>query len=569
MYVNYGRTARSVAVRLIIATAATATVCTHCAGLQPPPRMAAAIVDTASIVASPSTIGIADSDLYGMSQADIDKTLDTLQSIGVQDIRIFVPWAFVEPSQGVYDWTYLDDVVNAASARNMGILAEVSATPVWDAPSGTLPGAGTPNPTDYASFLTQVATRYGTNISSYEIWNEPNYLASYDPIDPATYTALLKAAYPAIKAVDPSATVIAGALGSVVSFGSLTLDPVTFVSDMLADGAAGFFDALSFHPYQESLQFSQGASVPNSPLNQLNAIEQLLIASGLGSDKVWLSEYGLPTSDVSQQTQATYIQDLLDAWQNISYAGPVFIYTAQDGTTTDPSGTYGIYNADWTPKLAVAVIQQEIAKFAVAVVTNPVISAAQQLATAFAQAVQTLITQITQAAQAFAQAVQTLVQQIAKAFSLPTATTAATPAAQATAAKTAVTMTIKAAAKPEVTTKVTAAAETPAKTTAVMPSAEAQASPATTSDSTLQPSSSPRSQVSATATPTTATVQKPDVVPGTASPSKATSRPSTVDDSSTSSKPAPSGTTFDGQNAHKELPAWTSSSDRKPSPAAH
>lgn len=555
MYVNYGRTARSLGIRAIIATAATATICTHCAGLQPPPRMTASIVDTASIASSPSTIGIADSDLYGMSQADIDKTLDTLQSIGVQDVRIFVPWAFVEPSQGVYNWSYLDDVVNAASARNMGILAEVSATPVWDTPSGTIPGAGTPNPTDYASFLTQVATRYGTNISSYEIWNEPNYLASYDPIDPATYTALLKAAYPAIKAVDPSATVIAGALGSVVSVGSLTLDPVTFVSDMLADGAAGFFDALSFHPYQESLEFSQGASVPNSPLNQLNAIEQLLVASGLGADKVWLSEYGLPTSDVSQQTQATYIQDLLDAWQNISYAGPVFIYTAQDGTSTDPSGTYGIYNSDWTPKLAVAVIQQEIAKLAVVVVTNPVISAAQQLATAFAQAVQTIITQITQAAKAVAQAVQTLVQQIAKAFALPTATAAATPAVQATEAKTAV----------------TAAAQTPAKTAAVTPSAEAQAAPAITSDSTPQPTSPPRSQVSGTATPATATapVQKTDAATGTASPSKATSRRSAVDDSSTGSKPAPRGIPSDGRRTHKGLSASTSSSDRKPSPAAH
>jgi hypothetical protein len=434
------------ATRLVIAGAATAVVCTYCSGLAAPPvRTTAAVVDTASIVQSPSTIGIADSDLYGMSEADIDTTLDTLQSIGVQDIRIFVPWAFVEPVQGVYNWSYLDEVVDAATARNMGVLAEVSATPAWDTPSGTIPGAGTPNPTDYASFLTQVATRYGTDISSYEIWNEPNYVASYDPIDPATYTALLKAAYPAIKAVDPSATVVAGALGSVVSFGNLTLDPVTFVQDMLADGAAGFFDALSFHPYQESLEFSQGATVPNSPLNQLNAIEQLLVANGLSSDKVWLTEYGLSTADVSQQTQANYIQDLLDAWQSISYAGPVFIYTAQDGTSTDPTGTYGIYESDWTPKLAVAVIQQEIAKLATAVATNPIVTLGQQLANAFAQAMQAVQAFVQQIANALAQA---FANAIASLGTTAAATTAAAAAPVVKAATLAVTTTDVAANTP-------------------------------------------------------------------------------------------------------------------------
>lgn len=486
MYVVNGRTVRIAATRLVVAGAATATVCAYCAGFGGPPvRSTAAIVNTATIVSSPTTIGIADSDLYGMSEADIDQTLDTLQSIGVQDVRIFVPWAFVEPTQGTYDWSYLDDVVDAAAARNMGVLAEVSATPAWDAPSGTLAGAGTPNPTDYANFLTQVATRYGNDISSYEIWNEPNYVASYDPIDPATYTALLKAAYPALKAVDPNATVIAGALGSGVSFGNLTLNPVTFVQDMLADGAAGYFDALSFHPYQETLEFSQGTTVPNSPLNQLNAIEQLLAANGLSNDKVWITEYGLPTSDVSQQTQATYIQDLIDTWQTLSYAGPIFIYTAQDGTSTDPTGTYGIYQADWTPKLAVAVIQQEIAKFATAVVTNPITTIAQQVANAVAQALQAVAQQI---ANAFAQAIANALAQATANAAGTTATAAATPAVKTLTVKTLTattpTATTPTAATPTAATPTAKSLTATAKATAI-PAAPSAADPAADTTATM------------------------------------------------------------------------------------
>jgi hypothetical protein len=430
MYVISPRTARSAVTQLLVATAATATVCTYCAGIGGPPvRSTSAVVNTASIDDSPSSIGIADSDLYGMSEADIDTTLDTLQSIGVQNIRVLVPWALVEPADGTYNWSLMDEVVDAAAARNMGVLADVTSTPTWDAPAGTILGAGTPNPTDYASFLTQVATRYGTNISSYEIWNEPNYALSYDPIDPATYTALLKAGYTAVKAVDPQATVIAAGLGAGYSFGNLTLNPVTFVQDMLADGAAGYFDALAFHPYEESLEFSQGAGVPGSPLDQLNSIEQLLAANGDAAAKIWITEYGLPTSDVSQQTQATDIQDLIDTWETLSYAGPVFVYTAQDGTTTDPTGTYGIYNADWTPKLAVAVLQAEIAKYAKAV-TAPVTAIGQQL-TAYAQAVASAL-------QAFARQVSQALANAAAAWAAGTTTsTSATPAVTTAALKTA------------------------------------------------------------------------------------------------------------------------------------
>ncbi|WP_319454599.1 MULTISPECIES: cellulase family glycosylhydrolase [unclassified Mycobacterium] len=449
----YGVSARSVAIRFVIATAASATVCAYCSSLgTPPPRLVSAeIVDTAAITSSPSTIGIADSALYGESAADIDTTLNTLQSLGVQNIRIFVPWGLVEPLQGTYDWSYIDAVVDAAAARNMGVMAEINGTPTWaSTTTGLFPGSGTPNASDFASFASTVATRYGNDISAYEIWNEPNSVEFSDPIDPASYTALLKAAYPAIKAANPNATVVAGAVGSVISFGNVTLDPVTFVQDMFADGAQGYFDALSFHPYQETLELSQGAGVPNSPLTQLNAIEQLLIANGDASDKVWISEYGLPTSDVSQQTQATFIQNLIDTWQTLSYAGPVFIYTAQDtdSASTNPNDTYGIYESDWTPKLAAAVIQQEIAKYAN---TNPLAVLAQQIANAFATAVSSVAQTLGQ------QIAAALVQAIANALaSLGTTTPAATPAVTT---KTAMTLTAAKAGPPVAATSDATAAD--------------------------------------------------------------------------------------------------------------
>ncbi len=423
---NFIRPVRSLAVRLVIASAATATICAYSSGLGLPSARpsSAQYVDTASITDSPTTIGIADSDLYGMSEADIDKTLDTLQSIGVQNVRIFVPWAFVEPAQGTYDWSYVDEVVDAAAARNMGVLAEINATPAWASTSGNFPpGSGTPNATDFAGFASAVATRYGNDISAYEIWNEPNSIQFSNPIDPVAYAKLLQAAYPAIKAANPNATVIAGAVGATLSFGSWTLDPTTFISEMYAAGAEGYFDALSFHPYNETTEFSAGAGVANSPLTQLNAIYALMAANGDATKQIWITEYGLSTADVTQQTQANFIQDILNTWQTLTYAGPIFIYTAQDGTSTDPQGTYGIYEADWTPKLAVAVIQQAIAK---AIGTNPLVVFGQQV-----------VAVLSKAAQSFVNAIVTaLTNALAAVTAAPAATTALVKTASVASAST-------------------------------------------------------------------------------------------------------------------------------------
>lgn len=226
-----------------------AVVCAYAAQLVQPVTHTA-VTPTAEIVSALSTIGMADSSLYGMSKQDIDTTLDMLQSMGVQDVRVYIPWVYTQPLPNQYNWAPIDDIMNAAKARNMGVLAMVNSTPVWAGTDGNFPGAKTPDPVAYANFMTQVATRYGKTISAYEVWNEVNCVCFYDPISPSSYTDLLKAAYPAIKAADPTATVIAAGLGSVFTFGGVTMNPVDYVNGMYAAGAKGYFDALAFHPEQ-------------------------------------------------------------------------------------------------------------------------------------------------------------------------------------------------------------------------------------------------------------------------------------------------------------------------------
>jgi hypothetical protein len=376
---------RTVATRAVIAAIPAAMVSAYAGGLfiSPPRTASYEIAMVAEITADPTTVGIAASNLYGMSAADINAQLDQMQAIGVQSIRVFVPWGLVEPLDNTYYWDAIDAVVSAAAARNMGVMAEINGTPVWN--NATLPlGSGTPDPDKFADFMKALVSRttaggvsYANTISAYEIWNEPNGVLFSNPVDPVAYAHLLETVYPIIKGLDPSATVVAGALGHVFTVDGYTMDPVEFVQAMLDAGAGGSFDALSYHPYDETAPFSDGdINAPwasDTAYNQIKDIQALI-----GNRLVWLSEYGVPTTDGTAEEeakQAAYIKNLLDTWYALGEAGghvgPVFLYTGQDdlpvGASTDPNNYFGLWyksgacTATGCAKDAVAILQKWLA----------------------------------------------------------------------------------------------------------------------------------------------------------------------------------------------------------------
>jgi YVTN family beta-propeller protein/VCBS repeat-containing protein len=313
----------------------------------------------------PTGIAVSAPDLIFYTQAQINNAFDALLSTGITTIRILIPWAGVEAWSGVYDWSSVDRVVNTAAARGITVLGVINSTPWWAGVANTMPVSSRPaDPAKYAAFAKLVATRYKGKVASYEIWNEPNGVLAWQPgPNAAQYTAILKAAYTAIKAVDPNAVVVAGALGAVVDWSGVSINPVTFLSDMYANGAAGYFDALSFHPYLYNNPFSKGAAYASSPLNQVIQMYNLMVANGDGNKKIWATEYGQPSSVVSEANQASYLGDFLRAWRNLSFAGPTFIHDLVDTTVSDPiEASFGLFHTDWTPKPVLATVEQIVAE---------------------------------------------------------------------------------------------------------------------------------------------------------------------------------------------------------------
>lgn len=439
------------ATKTVVAVLPVALTCAYVSNLfvPQPPRLAAYDYQpVAEITVSGSTVGLADSNLYFLNNPDdtidpvrVAEHLDQMQALGIDNIRVYVPWRFVERTKGEYNWASMDVIMSLAAERDMGVLAEMNTTPDWVDPAGQYePGTAHPDPDDFTKFVSAVATRYGSTVSAYEIWNEPNYVGFYDPIDPAAYAELLKAVYPALKDIDPTATVVAAGLGHTPTKEG-ALSPVEFLDGMYAAGAKGYFDALAYHPYQETTPFSEGTP-DGYALNQALAMVALMASNGdyvtgpggqplldANGDpitkRIWATEYGLATSRVSYEHQAAYIQDFLATWSAQSWAGPAYVYTTVDSNpgSDDPEENYGVYtldaNGNWVQKPAADVLAEWILAhpnqtFDPVSPTKP----ANPL-TAFVAFVQKLVQQFNQSTRLFVNAVVTAITNFLGSFTRP------------------------------------------------------------------------------------------------------------------------------------------------------
>ncbi|GAB7069008.1 beta-galactosidase [Mycobacterium hodleri] len=450
------------ATKTVVAVLPVALTCAYASNLfVPPPRRLAAYdyLPVAEITVSGSTVGLADSNLFFLRDPDdaidpveVARHLDQMQALGIDNIRVYVPWRFVEKTKGEYDWEAMDVVMSLAAKRDMGVLAEMNTTPAWVDPDDQFePGAAHPDVKDFTDFASAVATRYGSTVSAYEIWNEPNYVGFYDPIDPAAYAELLKAVYPALKDIDPTATIVAAGLGHTPTYDDGTaLSPVEFLDGMYDAGAKGYFDALAYHPYQETTPFSEGTP-DGYALDQALAMVALMASNGdyvtgpggqpvldANGDpvtkRIWATEYGLATSRVTYEHQASYIQDFLATWSMQSWAGPAYVYTTVDSNpgSSDPEENFGVFtvdaNGNWVRKPAADVLAEWILAhpnqtFDPAGPTNP--SNPANPLTAFVVFVQQLVQQFTQSAFSFVNAVVAAITNFLGSFTRPTVSDAA------------------------------------------------------------------------------------------------------------------------------------------------
>ena len=310
---------------------------------------------------------------YGVSPDNIefddpatrDRTLDSLVAMGAQWLRFDVKWDVIQYGGAAsYDFSRYDALVAAAQARGLKVLGTLAYAPRWARSSACADSTACEprNADEYAAWAGATVAHFKGRVSHWEVWNEPNIPNFWKPQpNVARYTALLRAAYPQIKAADPSAVVLAGATSPAGNDG-VRIDEVSFLQGVYANGGQGFFDAWSHHPYTHP--WPPGNVHADSAWYQMYgttpSMRSLMQAAGDGQKQLWATEYGPPTEGgpgaVSEATQVQHVTDAYRLWRSYSWAGPLFWYCDRDvaapGTSTEGWRYHGLLRFDFSPKPA-------------------------------------------------------------------------------------------------------------------------------------------------------------------------------------------------------------------------
>lgn len=172
----------------------------------------------ASASAAPDQVMTFEAPRELLEDATRDRTLDEIEAFGVKRVRVLVYWSSVAPRPAsrirpdfdaadpaaypASGWSRYDTLLHAASARGLEVyLTLTGPAPRW-ATKSRRENLTDPRPQDFGAFATAVGRRYGSQVSLWSIWNEPNQPQFLKPqfrdgraASPALYRKLYQAAH--------------------------------------------------------------------------------------------------------------------------------------------------------------------------------------------------------------------------------------------------------------------------------------------------------------------------------------------------------------------------------------
>lgn len=344
------------------------------AGLVLSGALMAVVPGTAGGAVPGQGVGVVSDLTWYMSRTDMDRSITMMRDAGVQWVRASMNWATLEPNaKGVLDpWWMpeLDYAIQRARAAGLQVLMPISdGVPYWasadpgkytDASGKYWNKAWKPaNFQDYADFSRTIVNRYkGFGVRHYEVWNEPNYVRFWPSgPNPADYTAMLRAAYPAIKQADPAATVVMGGTSG---------NDYTFLQGVYSAGGGAFFDVVAVHPYTDNVDptacWYEGGTTRYAKFAfcGIEEIRKTMLANG-DSRNIWLTEMGWSTSavakGVTEAVQADYLAKAFAKIESYPYVTNSFWYSFRsnwwtNNNSADLEANYGLVRVDFSLKPA-------------------------------------------------------------------------------------------------------------------------------------------------------------------------------------------------------------------------
>ena len=112
--------------------------------------------------------------------------------LGIKTIRLQAGWAKTEKAKGVYDFTWLDAIIDDARGMGLNILLETGyGNPVYPGGGGFDLAGGFPTSEEglaaWDRWVEAMATRYAGKVRDWAMWNEPDINKQHKPVDIAAF----------------------------------------------------------------------------------------------------------------------------------------------------------------------------------------------------------------------------------------------------------------------------------------------------------------------------------------------------------------------------------------------
>ncbi|MGF6476550.1 hypothetical protein ABIE06_003396 [Pantoea dispersa] len=299
--------------------------------------------------------------VYNLDKKTIANYLDMIKSMGVDSIRVDMPWKVVEKQRNHLqiptNWDYFVDYANSHGMEVLCILDY--GNKFYDDGDKPRSKEAVIAFVRYVDFLTK---HFSNKIKFYQVWNEWNgKVGNTTPGSIDDYKNLVRASYPVIKENAPDSIVITGSFSSAAFNKAIGLENKgDYLRDYLSPEMAKFTDAISVHPY---------TTYRKHPFDEYSYyLKQARYAYALVKNnpffkdkKVFITEIGWSTSitsyGVPMKVQSKLLANAVCDAKKIGYSG-VFLYSFKDSKTysNNTEDGFGLFNDNLTPKESVSTI---------------------------------------------------------------------------------------------------------------------------------------------------------------------------------------------------------------------
>ena len=178
-----------------------------------------------------------------------EKAYDKVAELGVKWVRIQSGWARTEKAKGIYDFSWLDDIVDNLRRRGLepwlclcygnGLYDETAAH-VFGA-AGCPPVKTEEQKKAWHNYVVAAARHFADRIRWFEVWNEPDGAGCWKHgVSGVEYGKFVVDTAAALRTGNPESKVIGGVSCQ---------HRAAWVADMISTGALEVMDAYSYHSY--------------------------------------------------------------------------------------------------------------------------------------------------------------------------------------------------------------------------------------------------------------------------------------------------------------------------------